>query len=332
MPTGVDADSLAGLSCAEGKAVTFASGAWACGTVASSSGNSNAVTNVLTTVASSIASEQNVVMQIGVDGLPLIVYYDLNTRRLNSIHCSTSDCSASVKTEHTSAGKAGDYLDMAIGANGRAVISLYDNTINTDQAVEFNLKVARCADIPCTSSTIVTVDETAAAGQYNSIAIRPNGMPVITYRDFTNGQLKFAFCNDAACVTSDQTVVDSINDPTHIEVIIGFDDLPLIAFRNAVSRSLHVVHCTNEKCTASTDTVADAASNTGEYVSLMVGSDGYVSMAYFDGPSDSLKVLHCSTLECAASTTTVADNSGSSGQWPTINHSCRKRRQSYDFL
>jgi len=212
------------------------------------------------------------------------------------------------------------------------VISLYDNTINTDQAVEFNLKVARCADIPCTSSTIVTVDETAAAGQYNSIAIRPNGMPVITYRDFTNGQLKFAFCNDAACVTSDQTVVDSINDPTHIEVIIGFDDLPLIAFRNAVSRSLHVVHCTNEKCTASTDTVADAASNTGEYVSLMVGSDGYVSMAYFDGPSDSLKVLHCSTLECAASTTTVADNSGSSGQWPTINHSCRKRRQSYDFL
>jgi hypothetical protein len=53
-------------------------------------------------------------MQIGVYGLPLIVYYDLNTRRLNSIHCSTSNCSASVKTEHTSAGKAGDYLDMVL--------------------------------------------------------------------------------------------------------------------------------------------------------------------------------------------------------------------------
>ena len=74
-------------------------------------------------------------MATGTDGLPLIVYYDRNTRMVNTVHCTDRDCSTADITAHTSSGNAGEFLDLAIGADGRAVISLYDNTTNAEQTV-----------------------------------------------------------------------------------------------------------------------------------------------------------------------------------------------------
>ncbi len=315
---GVDDDTLAALSCTDGQTATYGSGGWACGSAGGSGGVVRTLTNVVTTLASGVANGRDMVMEMGQDGLLFIVYYDRNVQRVNTVHCTAVDCSTFESTVHTSSGKAGEFLDMAIGLDGRPIISMYDNSLNSDLTVEYNLKVMRCADVACTSGSTVTVDEVGDVGQYNSIAIRPNGMPVISYRDFTNGELKYAFCKDAACATSDIVSVDTINDATHTEVIFGFDGLPVIAYRSEAAKSLHVAHCTDEKCVAKTLTTVDSATNTGEYTTLMVGSDGYISMAYFDRTSDSLKVLHCDRLDCIATTKTIADNSGSSGQWPAI--------------
>jgi hypothetical protein len=60
---------------------------------------------------------------------------------------------------------------MAIGADGRAVVGLYDNTTHADQTVEFDLEMMRCSDVACTSSLTVTVDETAAISAGSSVAV-----------------------------------------------------------------------------------------------------------------------------------------------------------------
>jgi hypothetical protein len=315
---GIDADTLAGLACSDGQAATYSGGTWACGSAGSSSASTVAITNLNTILGSGIGNGQNLAMKIGFDGLPLIAYYDRYTSTLSTVHCTVFDCSSSDTTSHTSSGKAGEYLDMAIGLDGLAYISLYDNSANPDLTVERNLKLLRCADIACSSSTTVLVDDAGDVGLYNSIAIRPNGLPVIGYRDLTKGELKFAFCTDVDCSEAVLESVDSVYDPVHIEIVIGFDELPLIAYRSNGGNSLHVAHCSDEKCSTSTKSIVDSTGNTGEYVSLAVGSDGFVVMAYFDRTSDSLKVRRCTILDCSTSILEIADNSGSSGKWASI--------------
>ena len=283
---GTDADILGSLSCTAGQVPAFASGSWSCSTPVAgeetptaTTATARTITNVLTTISSNIANGQNLRMAIGVDGLPLIAFYDRKTRVVNTVHCADRDCTASNIVAHTSAGNAGEFLDLAIGADGRPVISLYDNTTHADQTTELNLKLLRCDDIACTSSSTVTVDETADVGQHNSVTIRSNGMPVIAYRDFTSGDLKFAFCKDTACSSSDVIAVDTGTAGTHTDVVIGFDGLPLIAYRDEGSRSLRVAHCTDEKCLTKTSTLIDSATNTGEYTALIIGADGLGTMA-----------------------------------------------------
>jgi len=316
---GVDQDALGGLSCSEGQSAIYSNGSWVCGVGSGSgSGSSNLIVALSTKIQDTVAPGQDVEMVIGVDGLALAAYYNRNTRRLTTTHCTSSDCSTFNTYEHTSAGNAGEHLDLAIGLDGRPMISMYDNTSNPGGTVEFDLKFLRCGEIECKTSTTVTVDESADVGQYNAVAVRPNGLPVIAYRDFTNKELKFAFCKDVNCATSDIASVDTVNDPTHTDMIVGFDGLPLITYRDAASTSLHVAHCTNEKCTHSTLTTVDSAVDTGEYVNITVGADGLPIMAYHDVSGDSLKVAHCSVVDCSSSTVTVVDNSGSSGEWPAV--------------
>ena len=54
-------------------------------------------------------------MAIGIDGLPLIAYYNRNTRLVSTVHCTDRDCTASDVVAHTSSGSAGEFLDLAIG-------------------------------------------------------------------------------------------------------------------------------------------------------------------------------------------------------------------------
>ena len=50
-------------------------------------------------------------------------------------------------------------------------------------------------------------------GYYTSITIGTDGLPVISYRDYTNGDLKVAKCGNAACSSGNTlTTVDSGGD------------------------------------------------------------------------------------------------------------------------
>ena len=102
---------------------------------------------------------------------------------------------ASTLTTVDSAGDVGQYTSITLGADGLPVISYFDST-NGD------LKVAKCNSPTCShySPTATTVDRVGSVGQYTSITLGADGLPVISYYDVTNGDLKVAKCTSATCV------------------------------------------------------------------------------------------------------------------------------------
>ena len=77
------------------------------------------------------------------------------------------------------ANDVGSYTSIAIGTDGFPVISYLD------ARPPCALKVAKCVNAACTgTSTITTVDDPAnTVGEYTSIAIGTDGLPVISYYD-----------------------------------------------------------------------------------------------------------------------------------------------------
>jgi len=92
------------------------------------------------------------------------------------------------------ANSVGQDTSIAIGTDGRPVISYRDNTAGA-------LKVAKCTNAACTgAAAITTVDDPANnVGFDAAIAIGADGLPVISYRDNTAAALKVAKCGTRSC-------------------------------------------------------------------------------------------------------------------------------------
>jgi hypothetical protein len=97
---------------------------------------------------------------IGVDGLPLISYYDNTNDDLKVSHCSDVACTSATITTLDSAGEVGQHTSITIGADGLGLISYYDFT-NGD------LKAAHCEDVACTSATVSTIDGDSLPAGFN---------------------------------------------------------------------------------------------------------------------------------------------------------------------
>ena len=70
-------------------------------------------------------------------------------------------------------------------------------------------------------------------GEYTSIAIGADGLPVISYRDSTAAALKVAQCGNAACTAGN--VITTVDDPVNLvgsltRIAIGIDGLPVISY------------------------------------------------------------------------------------------------------
>ena len=95
-------------------------------------------------------------------------------------------------------------------------------------------------------------------GQYTSIAIGTDGLPVVSYYDTANGNLKVAKCVNAACTGGATiTTVDSAGVVgTYTSIAIGTDGLPVVSLpHDATNGDLKVVKCSNAACTGPLTTV-----------------------------------------------------------------------------
>ncbi|MGH6692722.1 MAG: hypothetical protein ACREF4_18795 [Gammaproteobacteria bacterium] len=89
------------------------------------------------------------------------------------------------------------HISIILGVDRFPVMS-YRESGGTD------LRVAKCADADCsTTPTLTTVDDPDGSddvGEFTSIAIGADGLPVVSYFDARNDDLKIAKCGNRLCL------------------------------------------------------------------------------------------------------------------------------------
>jgi hypothetical protein len=254
-----------------------------CGNAACSSGNAISLVDGSPDGATSIA--------IGVDGLPIIAHY---TGDLKVAKCSNAWCDSGNTLTILDPGDAGQYASIAVGSDGLPIISYYD-------IANGNLKVAKCGNAACSAgNTGAVVDSTGDVGHYTSITVAPDGLPVISYYDVTNRDLKVAKCGNAACSAGNTvTTVDSANDVGQFtSITISADGFPLISYFKSTGADLKLAKCVNAACSGGTIIATlDAAGSVGEYSSISIGQ-GWPVISYYDESNTALKVVKCSNAFC----------------------------------
>ena len=304
-------------TCTAGQYLTFDSfGAVQC------SGAPTGVTRVDT--IGTVGSKPSVA--IGIDGLPIISYYDQTNTAIKVAKCANASCSgANLITQLAVVGTGFTASSsIAVPANGRPVISFYNST-NAD------LMFIRCASFDCASGgPVVTLASVGSVGTLNSIAISPvSGFPVIAYVDQTAlaGQtLNIVVCGDADCSPASNTTstVDGTgNVGLANSVVVPADGFPVISYYDVTNKDLKVAKCSNAQCTGvATITSFDVAEDSGGNTSIAIGGDGLPVVAYGSGPVGlnlpKLKVLKCGTAACNAAVTIVIVDGSVSATSPKI--------------
>ncbi len=242
-------------------------------------------------------------------------YCTLVSRHPRSFERGGCNWTTTVDSDPSSFGNVGEFISIAIGTDGNPVIS-YRDALNQD------LKVAKCTNPLCSgAATITAVDTAGIVGEYTAIAIGADGNPVVSYHDGTNGNLKVAKCANPACAgTATITAVDIAgNVGLYTSLGIGTDGNPVISYYDQTNGDLKVVKCGNPACTGGTITAVDTAGNVGEFTSLAIGTDGNPVISYFDQTNRDLKVAKCTNPACTgAATITAVDTVGDVGNYTSI--------------
>lgn len=204
----------------------------------------------------------------------------------------------------TGCGGVGEYTSLAIGGDGRGLIS-YQDTPNG------LLKVAHCEDAACGTASLSTIDgggeNTRSVGAWTSAAIGIDGLGLISYVQGTD-DLKVAHCEDTACMSARTSTLDARAGAAYTSLAIGRDGLGLIAYRNHFSGDLRVAHCHDIPCATATVSTLDRLQQVGEYSALAIGSDGLGLIAYHDRNEGLLKVAHCEDTACTSATLSTIEN------------------------
>ncbi|HQW81244.1 MAG TPA: hypothetical protein PLQ74_05185 [Pseudomonadota bacterium] len=185
---------------------------------------------------------------IGDDGRPVISYLDdAGGGLLKVAKCANAACTgAAVVTTVDSNPAIILTTSIAIGSDGRPLVSYHDG-------VPGSLKVAHCANTSCTgAATITTVDGPAThSGNYSSIGIGSDGLPVISYNDLNVGAIKVARCANAGCTGA--ATITTLDESLPLvasrsSLAIGRDGLPVIGYRGDFIGTLVVAKCGTLSC------------------------------------------------------------------------------------
>jgi hypothetical protein len=236
-------------------------------------------------------------IETGSDGYGLIAYADFSSSpwAVKVAHCTNTACSSSdVYIVDNTTGVVGYTLSLAIGADGLGLISYSDYGA-------YDLHVAHCNDISCSSSSHTTIDTSGNVGMNSSITIGVDGLGLISYLGAGPG-LVVAHCQNLACTAADINTIESITDLSGTAITIGMDGLGLIAYYQHVADGvLRLAHCVDTICSSATiNTFDEYALGSYPTFGLTIGSDGLplISYVYTGGATSVLKIAHCSNRFC----------------------------------
>lgn len=160
------------------------------------------------------------------------------------------------------------------------------------------------------------VDQSGDVGNYPSITIGVDGMPIFSHYASDDHDLKVSHCNDPACNSATWTLVDT-NGGEYSAITIGVDGLPLISYVHN-SNALKVAHCHDLYCNSADIATVDATGSMG-HSAITIGADGLGLISYQDAQNGLLKVAHCEQLDCSTQTvSTLASSLGIGSDYNSI--------------
>ncbi len=205
-------------------------------------------------------------------------------------------------------------MSLAVGPDQRPVIAYYD--ANRSDLVVVKCGNAVCSDLVTAGYKITTVDAVGDVGFSHSIAIGADNLPVISYYDRTNKDLKVVKCGYANCSAGNTiTTVDAVGIVgVYTAIAFGADSFPVISYFGTTSVAatfgdLKVVKCGNAACSAgNTITTVDPSGagygGHGTRIAVRkVGSNPTPVISYYDTTGTKLKVLKCGNAACSAGNT-----------------------------
>jgi len=167
--------------------------------------------------------------------------------------------------------------------------------------------------------SIYTVESEGAIGMTSSIIAGADGLPIISYFDHTNKDLKVAHCEDLNCSAVISSTLDSAgNTGKFSSIAIGVDGLGLISYRNITDQSLMTAHCQDMACTTAITSTLDTHGNTGKFTSITIGVDGLGLISYYDAMDANLVVAHCEDAACTTAITTTLDTGNDVGRYSSV--------------
>lgn len=255
-------------------------------------------------------------LAIGSGGIPTITYQDNTNLDLKVVKCGDVTCSSgNTITTVDATGATGYYASMALDSSGFPIISYQDGT-------NLDLKVVRCGNATCSGgNTITTIDSVGNVGMYNSLVLGSGDIPVISYYDSTNGNLKVVQCGNSTCSSGNTiTTVDSVGDVGQWTSIALSSGVPVISYHDFTNKDLKVVRCGNAACSSgNTITTVDSVGSVGMYTSISIRSDLLPVISYRDLTNQGLKIVKCGNVSCSSgNTTSMADMTGGAIQFTSL--------------
>jgi hypothetical protein len=292
------------LACAADQTVKWNGSSWACATVAAPAAYVAAPQDTVVTAIDNtglVGAYSSI--SVAPDGLPVISYYDVTNGDLKVAKCGNPACtSGNTVTAVDTTGNVGQFTSITIGADGLPIISYYD-------ATNGNLKVAKCGNAACTVGNALTaVDTVGNVGQYTSIAIGADGLPIIAYNDATNADLKVAKCGNADCSAGNTlNAVDTGTSVLSTSIAVALDGLPVISYIASAGGVWVVLKCGDAACSPALLAPRNIFTTVGanSSIAMAIGSDGLPAISFYVQASGDLVLAHCVRQNCFDTFSTV---------------------------
>lgn len=124
-------------------------------------------------------------LALGLDGFPVIAYYDAFNKDLKFTDCHNTTCSNKTIIIIDSVGDVGSHARVMVRPNGRPLIAYRDATNGA-------LKLADCEDFGCANRVLTAIDSSGSTiGAWPSMALRNDGTPVLAYSTTGGSPLYF---------------------------------------------------------------------------------------------------------------------------------------------
>ena len=233
---------------------------------------------------------RNTSITTGITGLPIISYTDSDNKNLKVRACFNSACSTGDDWVLDSNLVNHETSIVIRPITGFPLISYYGDN---------KLKLFDCANSFCSSGNSIVLDSSANVGRYSDITfISSSNIPLISYYDNSNDDLKLYRCLDENCNSGSSRILDSNGNVGKYSSIVynPEDSTAIISYSDISNTSLKVYKCSNSDCTIGSAHVLDSSPFTREGTSITINNLNKPQIAYKS--SNNLAIYSCFDPEC----------------------------------